>query len=81
MDDAPGTGPNLAAFDRACRAVAAARGARAAAPVLQLSASAVAALYAPAIYESLVSRPLKITEINCVGETPTTPVGGALLPL
>jgi hypothetical protein len=55
----------LAAYDRACRAVMSARGNKMTAPVLQLSDSAVAALFAPAAYENLVARHLKIKHVEC----------------
>ena len=55
----------LAAYDRACRAVMTARGSKLTAPVLQLSDSAAAALFAPAAYENLVARYLKIKQVEC----------------
>ena len=55
----------LAAYDRTCRASMAARNGPLTAPVLQLSEAALTALFAPAAYENLVSRPLKIKPIQC----------------
>jgi hypothetical protein len=55
----------LAAYDRTCRATMAIRNGPLIAPVLQLSETALTALFAPAAYENLVTRPLKSKHIQC----------------
>jgi hypothetical protein len=48
----------LAAYDRACRAASIVREPPLLPPVLQLSEAAARAVFAPASYENLVTRPL-----------------------
>ena len=59
---------DLAAYDRACRAALVAgapAGAPLAAPAAQLSEAALAALFTPASYESLVERYLIYKKLQC----------------